>query len=419
MRVAIIGGGAAGFFAAINIKELNPSIDVTIYEAADEPLAKVRVSGGGRCNLTNSFEGCEQLSRIYPRGERVMRHALKVFTPRQTYEWFESRGVRLTTQPDGCVFPASQSSEEIIGAFLRLTQSLGVKLECGCRVIDITKDRCFTITTNHELHHTIECDVIVATTGGAPTLKGVSYLRNLPLKFVEPCPSLFSLKLQNPITELMGIVVEQVGVTLKGTKHRSSGALLITHWGMSGPAILKLSSHGARTLSERSYRGEILINWVLKYTEEEVRREVVHHVEMNGRKLITTVSPFGITNRLWQHLLQRASIPTERRWAEVGTKGVNRIVATLMGDEYTIEGKSTHTEEFVTCGGVDVKSVDIKTLELKECLGLYLAGELLDVDAITGGFNLQGAWSMAYLVSREIARFLEVSHKNIPIAKKI
>ncbi|MFI3301919.1 MAG: aminoacetone oxidase family FAD-binding enzyme [Rikenellaceae bacterium] len=400
MKIAIIGGGAAGFFAAINIKKVNPLFEVTIFEAAADVLSKVRVSGGGRCNLTNSFAEVDNLAKVYPRGEKIMRHALKVFSHTDAYEWFESHGVELTTQEDCCVFPRSQSSEEIISCFLRLAKELGINIKCNHRVSRIEKGEDFVVTINDT---PLNFDKVVVTSGGAPTLKNISFLEGLPLKFIEPCPSLFSLKINNPITELMGVVMENTTVTLKGTKIKSSGALLITHWGVSAPAILKLSSYAARILKDKNYCGEILINWTSAPSEGVILSEINRVITYNSRKLVSSIAPFGITNRLWLHLMSRADISTQRRWAELGTKGINRIVATLMADEYTIAGKSTHTEEFVTCGGVDLKSINPTTLEARKCQGLYFAGEVTDVDAITGGFNLQAAWSMGYVVAKSIS----------------
>ncbi|MFI3292783.1 MAG: NAD(P)/FAD-dependent oxidoreductase [Rikenellaceae bacterium] len=400
MNIAIIGGGAAGFFAAINIKERNPSYEVTIFEASENVLSKVRISGGGRCNLTNSFEEVESLAKIYPRGEKVMRHALKIFDHRATYAWFEERGVRLTTQKDCCVFPASQRSDEIIETFLRLSHELGINIKCRHKIECIEKegDKFILTTSKGEF----ESDRVVVTTGGAPQQSAISFLEKLPLMFVAPTPSLFSFNLFDPITELMGVVEERATVTLKGSKLKSSGALLITHWGVSGPAILKLSSYGARKLKDENYRAQILINWISTPNEGMILSEINRVITYNSKKLVSSAAPFSITSRLWQHIMRRADISSERRWAELGVKGINRIVATLMADEYTVIGKSTHAEEFVTAGGVDIKSINPTTMESRKCPGLYLAGEVLDVDAITGGFNLQAAWSMGYVVSQSI-----------------
>ncbi len=401
MKIGIIGGGAAGFFAAINIKRLKPDAEVTIFEGSSKVLAKVKISGGGRCNLTNTFQGEESLSKIYPRGEKIMRNVLKQFDHEDAYKWFEDHGVKLTTQSDNCVFPASQDSQEIIDAFLRLTRELDIEVCCSHKVerISSTSER-FLITTSGDVYPEFLCDRVVVTTGGAPKLSSVDFLRDIPLLYVEPIPSLFTFKISNPLTELMGVVMDRATVSLKGTKLKASGALLITHWGVSGPAVLKLSSYGARQLRDQDYRGAILVNWISAPDEAVVLSEINRVITYNSRKLVSSVAPFSITNRLWLHIMSRANIDPERRWAELGVKGINRIVAVLMGDEYEIAGKSTHAEEFVTCGGVSLKSVNPTTMECRSCPGLYFAGEVLDVDAITGGFNLQAAWSMGYVVAQ-------------------
>ncbi len=403
MNIAIIGGGAAGFFAAINIKKLDPTLKVTIFEASSHLLSKVRVSGGGRCNLTNSFEDVDNLSKVYPRGEKIMRNVLKRFDHNSAYEWFESNGVELTTQEDNCVFPRSQSSEEIIQTFLRLSRELDIDIYCSHKVVNIQHEGSgFIVSTEGSKIAKFECDRVVVTSGGAPQLSNLGFLRELPLDFSDPTPSLFSFKLSDPLTELMGVVMERATISLKGSKLRASGALLITHWGISGPATLKLSSYGARQLREQNYRGNILINWVSAPNEGVILSEINRVITYNSKKLVSSIAPFNITNRLWLHIMQRANISHERRWAELGVKGINRVVATLMADEYIVTGKSTHAEEFVTCGGLAIKSINPTTMESRSCKGLFFAGEVVDVDGITGGFNLQAAWSMGYAVAANI-----------------
>ncbi|MFI3264839.1 MAG: aminoacetone oxidase family FAD-binding enzyme [Rikenellaceae bacterium] len=403
MKVVIIGGGAAGFFAAINIKMFKPEVDVTILEAAAEPLAKVRVSGGGRCNLTNSFAADLPLIKIYPRGEKVMRNCFKFFNHDDAFDWFEEQGVSLVTQDDNCVFPASQNSGEIIDTFLRLTKELGVKCKCRQRVLKVRrKGEGFQIEIDG-VEENIECDVVVATTGGAPTMEGVSLYSELPVRFVEPAPSLFSFNIKNnPITELMGTVVEPAVVSLKGSRMSGSGAMLITHWGISGPAVLKLSSYAARRMQENNYKEQIMISWVGGLSQEEVLRKLLLHIAENSKKLVGSAPPFGLTARTWIHVLYRSDISEERRYVELGSKGINRIVASLTADEYSINGRSAHKEEFVTAGGFAVGCINPVTMESRDCPNFFVAGEVVDVDAITGGFNLQAAWSMAYVVALSV-----------------
>ncbi|MFI3281064.1 MAG: aminoacetone oxidase family FAD-binding enzyme [Rikenellaceae bacterium] len=403
MKVVVIGGGAAGFFAAINIKMLTPSIDVTILEAASNPLAKVRISGGGRCNLTNSFAEQMPLVKRYPRGEKVMRSCLKVFSHDNAFDWFEEQGVRLVTQDDNCVFPLSQESGEIIDTFMRLTKELGVELKCRQRVIRVRRRGAGFSIDIDGVDAPIECDVVLATTGGSPKAEGMSLYSELPIRFVDPVPSLFSFNIpNNPITELMGSVIEDAVVWLKGSRMSGAGALLITHWGISGPAVLRLSSYAARRLNECDYKAQILINWVGGRSQDQVLKELLAHISQNSKKMVSSAPPYSLTARTWAHILHRANISDERRYVELGSKGINRIVATLTADEYSIDGRALHKEEFVTCGGVAVGCINPATMESRDCQNLFVAGEMVDVDAITGGYNLQAAWSMGFVAAQNI-----------------
>ncbi len=403
MKIAIIGGGAAGFFCAVNLKELSPKCDITIYEANTTVLAKVRISGGGRCNLTNSFALVDNLKNVYPRGANLIKRSFNQFNHIDCYNWFENRGVRLTTQSDECVFPLSQSSEEIISCLTTLAQKLGVRVALNSPITDIEKeDNHFRVTIKGE--NLAVYDYVIVTTGGNAKEQGYSFLRNVPVDIIKPIPSLFTLNIPNsPINELMGSVLPNTIIGVCGSKLRAMGALLITHWGVSGPAALKLSSYAAPLLYERGYTAEIFINWIGIINEESVTTQLKSILEDNSKRLITTIRPFDLTNRVWLHILSRAAIEHSRRCAEIGSKGVNSIVRALTNDIYQVRGKAKHREEFVTCGGVSLQSVNISTLEAKECRGLYFAGEVLDIDAITGGFNLQAAWSSGYTVANSIA----------------
>lgn len=403
MKVVVIGGGAAGFFAAINIKMFAPQIGVTILEAAAAPLAKVRVSGGGRCNLTNSFAEDLPLIKRYPRGEKVMRNCFKFFDHNDAFDWFEDQGVSLVTQDDNCVFPRSQDSGEIIDTFLRLSKEHGIDLKCRQRVTKVKRlGEGFEVEVDGAAE-SLKCDIVVATTGGAPTKDGVSLYSELPIRFVDPAPSLFSFNIKNnPITELMGTVVEDAVVSLKGSRMSGCGALLITHWGVSGPAVLKLSSYAARRMQESDYKAQIMISWVGSTLQEQTLKLLLAHISEHSKKLVGSVAPFGLTARTWLHILHRANISQERRYVELGSKGINRIVAALCADEYSVDGRSVHKEEFVTAGGVAVGCINPVTMESRDCPNLFVAGELVDVDAITGGYNLQAAWSMGYVAAQSI-----------------
>ncbi len=403
-KIAIIGGGAAGFFAAINIKMAIPSLDVTIYESHRRVLTKVGISGGGRCNLTNSFAQISNLSKAYPRGDKLIKRAFNIFDYKDTFEWFQNIGIRLVTQDDECVFPRSQDSQEIIDKFLQLSKELGVKVECNHKITHIKKETdTFYLQVNNDPNSNISADIVLITTGGYPHIDKYNIFSSIPIKIVQPVPSLFSFNIADKkLKELMGIVIPDTIVGIQGSKIKADGALLITHWGVSGPAILKLSSYSARELKDNNYKGNLIINWIGVGNEELVRDSVSKSIQDGEKKFIGNIKIGNLTNRVWEHILQRADISTKQPCSEIGSKGVNRIVAKLTSDEYPISGKSTDKEEFVTCGGISLSSINMSTLEAKECNNLYFAGEILDIDAITGGYNLQAAWSTAYTVVKSI-----------------
>jgi len=403
MTIAIIGGGAAGFFLAINLKRLAPNIDVTIFEKSAKVLAKVAVSGGGRCNLTNSFAEINALSQAYPRGDKLLKRALRLFDHRDTYKWFEDAGVPLVTQDDQCVFPRSQDSNQIIETFLRLARELGVSVKTSHTLTSITGGEKYTLRFNDDTTHTF--DAVAITTGGSPKAEGLSYLEALGHKIIAPVPSLFTFNIPgDPVRELMGVVAENAIVSIQGTNLKASGALLITHWGMSGPAILKLSSYGARLINEKQYRFNILVNWINEVNCDKITEHLNSIARENPQKKVLNIRPYDISSRLWLHILEKAEIPPERKWVELGKKGINKIMNHLSNDEYTVHGKGSFRDEFVTCGGVSLESIDFNTMESKSCPNLYFAGEVLDIDAITGGFNLQAAWTTAYVAAVAISQ---------------
>lgn len=410
MKIAIIGAGAAGCFCASLLRQHCPNLPIDIYESGQKPLQKVAITGGGRCNLTNSFAEVKGLQHIYPRGYNLMKRLLKQFGSQETMRWWEDQGVRLVTQPDQCVFPQSQDAMEIVSTLLRCMQ--GVSLRCSQRVVEVMPlDRetghAYRVSTEN---HSDIYDRVVVTTGGSPKASGMDFLQPLDLEMVAPVPSLFTLNIPSPITELMGIVVEHAQTSLAGTKFRAEGPLLITHWGMSGPAILKLSSQAARWLAEQGYKASLNVNWMGTMREDEVRNALQTMLAQNPKKQIASVRPISdtlLTQRLWTFLLGKAEIPAERRCAEVGSKQLNKLTATLTNDIYLVAGQSRFKEEFVTCGGVALSNIDPNTLECHRHKGLYLAGEVLDVDAVTGGFNLQAAWSMGHAVAMSIVKAID------------
>ena len=403
MNIAIIGGGAAGFFAAITVKEKNPSYNVTIIEKARQPLRKVKVSGGGRCNLSNSVETISELIAAYPRGGKELKKVFGIFNNKQAFSWFEERNVPLVVQEDGCVFPESQDSETIIQCFLNEAERLGINIELLSFVDEIKiKDNKFQLGITSKIAPII-CDKVIVTTGGSPKIEGLDWLQELGHTIVAPIPSLFSFNTnQEAITELMGLVVENVIAKIQGEKIIAKGALLITHWGLSGPAILKLSSFGAKKLYELNYTTTIQINWAAEANQEEIQSCIQKIIQENPKKKIANIRPYSIPSRLWEFLMYKCSIADSKTWQELGKKDINRIVNIIANDEYSIKGQSTHAEEFVTCGGVSLQDVNMKTMESKICPNLYFAGEVLDIDAITGGFNLQAAWSTGFVAGSNI-----------------
>lgn len=385
-RVAIVGGGAAGFFCAINLKEMCPEMEVTIFERSTKVLAKVAVSGGGRCNCTNSFASVRDLQTVYPRGHRLMKRLFNVFSYRDAYAWFEAHGVPLTTQDDECVFPAAQDSQAIIGCFLREAQRHGVTVRTGCGIDSLSQLKDF--------------DCIVLTTGGMT--RPVLGLQQEEL--IEPVPSLFTFRIDDEaLHELMGTVVNEAQVMLPGTKMRATGPLLITHWGMSGPAVLRLSSYGARLLADRHYEMPLSVNWT-GLSEAEAMAELGGLTVKASQKQLPNMRPIDLPARLWTYLAQKAlGNRSHAPWGSLNRKELNRLVNVLTNDQYRIAGRAPFKDEFVTCGGVSLSAVNASTLESRSRQGLYFAGEVLDIDGVTGGFNFQAAWTTAYVVAKAIA----------------
>lgn len=383
MKISIIGAGAAGCFCAIEAARRHPDADITVYESGRVPLAKVAVTGGGRCNLTNSFENVDRLAAVYPRGANLMKRALAAFGPADTCEWFEREGVRLVTQPDGCVFPESQDALQIVHTLEGLMHKLGVKVVCDHRV-----DSVRSLLESS--------DAVVLTAGGKSQGSLEALLEGLPVEVTPTCPSLYTLKVES-LGHLTGNVIANAALSIAGTPFRAEGTLLLTDWGVSGPVTLRLSSYAARHLAENGFTGTLVINW-LDRSEDEARSLL----RPEGPKLLCNQVPEGLTAKVWAHIVERAGLRPDIRCSEVGAKGFNRLVSTSVADTYPIAGRAKFKSEFVTCGGVSLGSINLKTLEAAEVPGLFFAGEVLDVDAVTGGFNLQAAWSTAMTVARSI-----------------
>ncbi len=407
MRVAIIGGGAAGCFAAIHLKRMLSAAEVLLYEAAPKILTKVALTGGGRCNLTNSFVEVRSMESVYPRGSRLMKRLFKEFDHRAAFHWFEHEGVRLTIQDDQCVFPVSQRAMQIVDTLTEAMRRAGVIVKTSHRVSKIEfsadEDNIFTLNFSDGRFLPERFDCVLATTGGSPHKDGLKMYTDLGIAIEQPLPSLFSFCIPDKsLTSLMGIVVEGASIRLVGTKVRAEGALLLTHWGVSGPAVLKLSSYAARLLAETDYKAQISINWLGAENEETAMDLLEDLAKSHPQKMLSSVYPEVFNSRLWLHLLQRCGLTPERRWSELGRKGYNKLTATLTDDVYSVAGKNRFKEEFVTCGGIALSEVDSRTLESRDLPGLFFAGEVLDVDAVTGGFNLQAAWTMGYVAAKSI-----------------
>lgn len=398
-KIAVIGGGAAGFFAALSVKKHHPNAEVTIFEKSQKLLSKVKVSGGGRCNVTNGCSEIDELIKAYPRGGKKLKWAFKEFNTTDTVKWFEERNVNLTLQDDGCYFPVSQNSQTIIDCFLNECRSEKILLEIGKGVnaLEVLDSGIKLQFTNDFLIF----DKVIIAIGGSPKTNSMDWLKNLGHTIEECVPSLFTFNMPNEsVKELMGIVKEQVITTIQGTKLKGDGPLLITHWGMSGPAILKLSSLGARILSEKNYDFKLLVNWTNEAKLEKVIAEIETIVKVHPNKLLPNFKPYGIKERLWLHLLQRAGQAPTKRWEELGKKGFHKLIEVLTNDTYEVKGKTTFKEEFVTCGGVSLEDVNMSSMQSRVVKNLYFAGEVMDVDAITGGYNFQAAWTTGFIAGQ-------------------
>ena len=401
MKIIVIGGGAAGFFAAISAKEHNPEAEVTILEKTSKFLGKVKISGGGRCNVTNATFNSRLLSENYPRGEKFLRKAFEVFNASSMVEWLESRGVALKTYHDNCIFPLSNDSQTIIDCFLKEATQLGVEVQLQTPILSLEIKESKFVLFGREQEFIV--DRVIVTTGGQPKLEQLNWLAKLGHEIIPPVPSLFTFNMpENPIRELMGNVVEETCVKIEGTKLIGKGPLLITHWGMSGPAILQLSAWGARLLETKKYQFAVLVNWLNETKEEGLRQQIQVVQAEHGAKMIGNLNPFPMTNRLWNFLLEKSGIQATTRWKEIGAKSCNKLVNTLLNDRYEVTGKTTFKEEFVTAGGVSLTEINVKSMESRKVKGLYFAGEIMDIDGITGGFNFQAAWTTGFIAGKNV-----------------
>ena len=419
-KVVVVGGGAAGFFCAIQIAELRPNWEIIILEKTNKLLSKVKVSGGGRCNVTHACHDVEMLLKKYPRGSRFLKKAFYQFATKNTIEWFKNNGVELHTEKDGRMFPTTNSSDTIIDCFLRKVHLYKIKVLTQQEVLEIKtnsinlnifdnkkikqseKQKAFTIQLKGSV--ALETDAVCLATGGMLKSDRLNWLTQFGHSIVDPVPSLFTFNtVDKKITTLMGVAVDKASIQWQGNKNIEIGPLLITHWGISGPAAIKLSAWYAREMAEVNYEGAIIINWAPIFNEATLKMEWINFRMDFGKREMGSKNPFDLPQRLWQFLLLEAGIALNIKWADLKSMHQQKLIQLLTRYTLNIKGKTTFKEEFVTCGGVDLKDIESKTMESKLIPGLHFAGEMMDVDGITGGFNFQHAWTSGWLAAHHIA----------------
>ena len=400
MKVAVIGGGAAGFFASIQVRENFPEAQIAIYEKTSKVLSKVKVSGGGRCNVTHHCDSIKELLTAYPRGAKFLKKAFREWDNKQMWDWLHKRNVPLHIEADNRVFPKSNSSQTIIDCFTKAAKDAKIQLFLRTGLEEIKEDD-NKLQLKFKGNDTFQVfDKVIIATGGSPKRSGYKYLENIGHEIVEPIPSLFTFNMpKESITDLMGLVAPNTIVRIQGNKLRADGPLLITHWGMSGPAILKLSAFGAGILNDLDYRFKVQVNWTAVVNQNEVLEHLMTIKQSHPKKLVANERPYRLPMRLWDFLISKVEISQDKVWGELGSKSLNKIANILCNDVYTISGKTTFKEEFVTCGGISLQSVD-KNLQSKVVKNLYFAGELLNIDGITGGYNFQAAWTTAFIAAK-------------------
>ena len=397
-KLVIVGGGAAGFFCAVNAARLNPSLQIIILEKTNKLLSKVKVSGGGRCNVTHACFEISALAKSYPRGEKFLKKAFHQFSTKDTVEWFQSRGVQLKTEADGRMFPITNKSETIINCLLQEAAHYQIDIQIQTEVISIyKKENIFYLDTNKGL---FQADYVCITTGGYPKENQYHWMQNLGHTFIKPAPSLFTFNLpHHPITQLMGVSVPHAVAKIPTAKLEQSGPVLITHWGLSGPCILKLSAWGAQFLSEKKWCFDVHINWCPSFNEQTIRPFILEYRNAHGGKKAGTKNPFQLPQRLWDFLLQESGIDGQLNWSVIHAKFQNKLIKNLVDFVCSVNGKTTFKEEFVTAGGIDCAEIDANTMMSKKVENLFFAGEVLNVDGITGGFNFQNAWTTGFIAA--------------------
>lgn len=400
-QIVIIGGGAAGFFAAITCAaasaEANPAAQVVILEKTPHVLSKVRISGGGRCNVTHACFDPAELIRHYPRGAAALRGPFTRFQPRDTIAWFEQRGVKLKAEADGRVFPISNKSESIVNCLIEAARAAGVQVRSGVHIRSVTKPDRFVIDLKDA--HPLAADRILLATGSNP--HGYEWAATLGHTIEPPVPSLFTFQIDDArLKDLPGISVEKATVKINHTSLMQTGPVLITHWGLSGPAVLKLSAWAARELARQHYRAEVLINWLPEFKGEQLQQRLMSLKAELARQSVSASSPLHLPSRLWKRLVGAAGIGDDQKWTEVSKRALSDLANELSRGSFAMSGKGAFKEEFVTCGGVRLDEVNFKTMESRRCAGLHFAGEILDIDGVTGGFNFQSAWTTGWLAGK-------------------
>lgn len=401
MRIAIIGAGAAGCFAAANIP-WKPDNEVIVFEKTGKVLQKVKVSGGGRCNTTHACFDVPELIDRYPRGKALLRRSLYQFTPSDTIEWFGSRGVKLKTEDDGRMFPVTDNSQTIIDCIWQemMLQKVQVRYHKSVDRIERIEDA-FIIHFADKTSYT--ADKILIACGGFPKKEQYKWIEDTGHSIQKPVPSLFTFNIpKHPVTELMGVSVPEVSLRIQGTKIAEQGPILITHWGLSGPVVLRTSAWGARELAERNYNFKVQVNWLNDINEQDLKDTIAQFRRERGKQPVQFKNLFDLPKRLWEYLLHQSGIKDETKWGDLPAAQQNKLIEKLLRDTYEVKGKTTFKEEFVTCGGITLSEIDAQTMESRIVPGLYFAGEILDVDGITGGFNFQHAWSSGYIAAQNM-----------------
>ncbi|OJV54805.1 MAG: flavoprotein [Bacteroidetes bacterium 43-16] len=400
--IVIIGGGAAGFFCAANINKASGT-KIILLERSQKCLSKVRISGGGRCNVTHNSESISELSKKYPRGEKFVKKTFHRFFVADTINWFAGRGLKLKTEADNRMFPVTDDSQSVIDVLTRAAHKNGVEIRLGQQVYDIVpREQGFTVHIKG--HQDIHADQLVIASGGFPKIDMFDWLKHLGHTIAAPVPSLFTFNIpRNPITGLMGLSVPEGTVRILGTKLQESGPVLITHWGLSGPAILKTSAYGALQLAALNYNFQVQVNWLAHYNEESFRQHLRVYKEEHPHQKISNIVGLPIPQRLWDLLLLFSEIEAAQRWVDLPAKQLNKLAKNVTALEMKVSGKTTFKEEFVTAGGIELAEVDSQTMQSKKHPGLYFAGEILNIDGITGGFNFQNAWTTAWIAAQSIS----------------